>query len=176
MPNTRPKKCRICKSTFHPRNTLQVVCSVDCAGLHSQAERKRREDREHRAAKAKAKTRAQWLKEAQAVFNSYIRIRDKDLPCISCGKMHNGQWHAGHFRTTGAAGHLRFSPDNVHKQCAPCNNHLSGNLLNYRVGLISRIGLDKVEELENDNTQYKWTIDDAKSIKAKYTLLIKGMR
>lgn len=38
----------------------------------------------------------------------------------------------------------------------------------YRIGLIKRIGLVEVERLEADNTERRWTIEDAKRIKAEY--------
>ena len=93
----------------------------------------KQERKELREAKQRIKTRAEWLKEAQSEVNRYVRLRDKDLPCISCGRFHNGQYHAGHYRTVGSAPELRFELSNIHKQCAPCNNHLSGNIVNYRL-------------------------------------------
>lgn len=38
----------------------------------------------------------------------------------------------------------------------------------YRIGLIKRIGLVEVERLEADNTERRWTIEDAKRIKVEY--------
>jgi hypothetical protein len=115
------------------------------------------------------KSRADWLREAQAAFNRYIRLRDHDKPCISCGRQHQGQWHAGHYRSVGACPELRFMELNVHKQCAPCNDHLSGNIVEYRRGLIERIGIDQVEWLEGNHEAKKYTIEEIKAIKAEYT-------
>lgn len=95
-------------------------------------------------------------------------MRDADKSCISGGEGHAGQRHAGHFRSVGSAPHLRFDERNCHGQCAHCNNWLSGNQLNYRAGLIERIGIEKVEQLENDNEPKHYTIDDIKQIKATY--------
>jgi hypothetical protein len=125
--------------------------------------------KEHRAAKLKLKSRADWLRDAQAAFNRYIRLRDHDKPCISCGRNHQGQWHAGHYRSVGACPELRFEEANVHKQCAPCNDHLSGNIVEYRRGLIERIGIDQVEWLEGNHEAKKYTIEEIKAIKAEYT-------
>lgn len=83
---------------------------------------------------------------AVKVFNSYIRDRDQNQPCISCGKFTNLQ--AGHFYSAGKHRHLRFNEDNVNGQCMRCNYFLSGNLLNYRENLISKIGLTRVEKLD----------------------------
>ena len=95
--------------------------------------------KEDRAKREKLKSRAQWLKEAQQAFNAWIRLRDADKPCISCGRHHEGQWYAGHYLSTGARPELRFEPLNVHKQCSACNTHLSGNLVLYRAELVRRI-------------------------------------
>jgi hypothetical protein len=57
----------------------------------------------------------------------------------------------------------------VHKQCAPCNDHLSGNIVEYRRGLIERIGIDRVEWLEGNHEAKKYTIEEIRAIKAEYT-------
>jgi len=115
--------------------------------------------------KNKLKSLTDHLHEAQRHFNMYIRIRDEHKPCISCGKVSGVQFHGGHYRTTKAAPQLRFNEDNVHKQCAQCNNHLSGNITEYRIELVKRIGVERVESLENNNELHRYTIDEAKEIK-----------
>ncbi|HDL5482293.1 TPA: recombination protein NinG, partial [Mannheimia haemolytica] len=113
----------------------------------------------------KLKSRSAWLKDLQNIFNKFIRLRDKDLPCISCGRHHQGQWHAGHYKTVGGNPELRFNEDNVHRQCSVCNNHLHGNIVNYRVNLIEKIGLERVEFLERkDHPPLKLTIEQIKDL------------
>lgn len=165
---TKPKKCKICHTTFLPFRTTQQVCSPICAQKHAEAVRAKKERREHREAKERLKTRQQWLKEVQVVFNAYIRLRDKHLPCISCGRFHSGQYHAGHYLSVGARPELRFEVLNCHKQCAPCNNHLSGNIALYRINLVKKIGQDKVDWLEGDHEPKKYTIDELKALKAEF--------
>jgi hypothetical protein len=137
------------------------------------AEQKRRQadKAEHKARKArldKLKSRSDYFNELQTVVNKFIRLRDKDEPCISCGRFHSGQWHAGHYRSRGACPELRFNEDNIHKQCAPCNTHKSGNQAEYRIRLIQKIGLARVEWLERqDHTPLKATFPDVESIKAE---------
>jgi hypothetical protein len=140
---------------------------------NKQAEKEKRAA--HRDYKEKIKTRGDWTREAQTAFNAFIRARDSLQPCISCDRHHNGQYHAGHYRSVGSAAHLRFNELNVHKQCAPCNNHLSGNLISYRVNLIKKIGINSVEELEQDNKTTKWSIDYIKSIKKIYKAKLKEL-
>jgi hypothetical protein len=45
---------------------------------------------------------------------------------------------------------------------------LSGNLINYRRELLNRIGQAEVDRIECDNSESRFTIEDAKRIKAEY--------
>lgn len=168
----KPKKCKQCGESFIPARTMQKVCGIPCslayAKTASEASRKRAENKAHREAKERVKTKGEHAKEAQAAFNAFIRKRDELLPCVSCGRHHQGQYHAGHFRSVGSCPELRFEPLNVHKQCAPCNNHKSGNVIDYRIELMRRIGLEAVEWLEGPHEPKRYTIDDLKAIKAEY--------
>lgn len=173
----KPKKCRVvtCRALFVPSRMGQAVCGPACAMIdaprHESKARKALIEigrKELRAAKVKIKTRAQHMKEAQAAFNAWIRERDVSLPCVSCGRHHNGQWHAGHYRTVGGNPELRFEPLNVWRQCAPCNNHKSGDIVNYRLELVRRIGAEKVDWLEGPHEPQRHTIEQLQAIKAKY--------
>ena len=166
-------KCRICRAEFQKRSMTHKVCSPECAATLAAKNRDNDQRRETKAKLQALKPRQQWLKEAQSAFNAWIRYRDKDLPCISCQRHHLGQYHAGHYISTGARPALRFNESNVHKQCSACNNYLSGNLVLYRVNLINKIGINEVERLENDTKPWKWTIDMLKAIKADYSQRIK---
>jgi len=176
----KPKKCKSCGIEFTPKNSLQKVCSTKCAldlaRQNAQKERDKAEKKKLSERKAKLKSRSEWLKEAQAVFNKFIRLRDKDQPCISCGRYHQGQYHAGHYRSVGACPELRFCEQNVHKQCAPCNDHKSGNIIEYRINLVNKIGADKVAWLERqDHDPKKYTIEDCKEIIKHYKAKIKEL-
>jgi hypothetical protein len=165
----RQKTCKGCGDKFVPDRPLQVVCSVPCSWAYVGKENAKTDRRLTRAAKAKLKTRRDWLREAQAAFNRFIRLRDAGQPCISCGRHHQGQIHAGHYLSTGARPELRFEELNVHAQCAPCNNHLSGNIVLYRKGLIAKLGMEIVEWLEGSHEAAHYTIDDLRQIRADYT-------
>lgn len=173
----RPKKCRVasCRASFVPRRLGQAVCSPACALIdaprHQERARKsldQVERREIKVRKEKLKTRADHLREAQAVFNEWIRLRDAALPCVSCGRHHQGKYDAGHYRTVGGNPALRFEPLNCHKQCVPCNRHKSGDIVNYRINLVQRIGRDNVEWLEGPHEAKRYTIEDLKAMKADY--------
>lgn len=167
MKQPKPKKCRACKVKFQPRNSLQVACSPRCALDIAKDAREKRERKEIKEAKQRIKTKAEWLREAQVAFNAFIRIRDQGKPCISCDKPDNGnhQRHASHFRSVGAASHLRFNVLNVHASCATCNGVKSGNLLEYMKRLPNKIGKDKTDWLLNANFEKRYSIEYAKRVK-----------
>jgi hypothetical protein len=135
----------------------------------------RTERRQTKERKVKLKTRSDWLKEVQVVFNAYIRARDKNEGCCSCDKPASwqGQFHASHYRSVGACPELRFEELNVWKACSICNNYLSGNLIEYRIRLSAKIGLDKVEWLEGKHEPKHYTIDELKELKRIYREKIK---
>ena len=171
----KTKLCRVCRVKYTPCRPLQSVCSAECAYKYSKTIRVKAERKETKELKVKLKTKAEWLKEAQAIFNQYIRLRDKDLPCISCQRFHTGQYHAGHYLTTGAHPELRFDEINVHKQCSACNNYLSGNIVEYRINLINKIGIDAVTYLESKHQPKHYTIEDIKTLKAIYKEKVKTL-
>ena len=111
----------------------------------------------------------------QTWCNKYIRLRDADQPCISCGKHHQGQYHAGHYLSVGSHPELRFDERNIYKQCAPCNNHLSGNLINYRKRLVELKGQELVDWLEGPHEPLKLTIDDCKALINMFKTKIKEL-
>lgn len=100
---------------------------------------------------------AQLKAKAQKVFNAWIRKRDEGFPCISCGT--GKPEHAGHYFSAGHNSKLRFDERNCARQCIRCNYFLHGNQTGYRKGLINRIGIEAVEQLESKASvkgAYKW--------------------
>lgn len=180
----RPKKCRVetCRASFVPARMGQAVCSPACAMLdaprHAPKAKKALADIERKdikVRKEKLKTRADHLREAQAAVNEYVRLRDANLPCISCDSTPNdndlmtgSRWDAGHYRSVGACPELRFEPLNIHRQCVKCNRNLSGNTVEYRIRLVQRIGAEKVGWLEGLHPACKYTVEEIKAIKAEY--------
>jgi len=158
------KKCKVCKIQYPPRTSLQKVCSPTCALELNRQNKMKEFDAETRRRKQAIKTRSEWMKDAQKVFNEYIRERDKKKRCISCGTNSAGQWDAGHYRSVGSSPELRFNTYNCHKQCSVCNDHLSGNIVNYRPRLLKKIGQERLEWLEGPHEAKHYTIDDIKRI------------
>jgi hypothetical protein len=138
------------------------------------------EDRKKTREKLDAmRTKPQLVKIAQVSFNKYIRERDLLKPCISCGKppsTESNQTDAGHFRSVGSAPHMRFVEDNVHGQCKHCNQYLAGAVLEYRKGLIERIGLARVEQIESDQTVRKYTREGLQEIARHYNAEAKRLK
>ncbi|PHM46578.1 recombination protein NinG [Xenorhabdus miraniensis] len=190
----RKRKCRECSSWYEPERQLQNTCSIQCAITRAKKqEQKKREELERqrkkdntikqklardklKARRLAVKPRSYWIQQAQRAVNAYIRERDRNLPCVSCGTFTSAQWDAGHYRTTTAAPQLRFDERNIHKQCIVCNQHKSGNLVPYRVELIRRIGLAEVESIECNHERHRWTIEECKSIKSEFQEKLKILR
>jgi hypothetical protein len=157
---------------------MQKVCSPLCAlEVSRQATEKKKakeaqEDRKKTREKLDAmRTKPQLVKAAQIAFNSYIRARDMGKPCICCGKplgTEPNSFDAGHYRSVGSAPHMRFVEDNVHGQTKYCNNYLASNPVGYRKGLIERIGLTRVEQIEADQTVRKYTKEALQEIARHY--------
>lgn len=172
----RAKKCSYCRNEFVPERMGQRVCCISCAVSIAKSKREKVEKANDRQKRDSLKSRAQWARETQSAANAYVRLRDDKDPCISCGRHHQGQWHAGHYLSRGAHPELALDERNIHKQCQPCNVHLSGNQIEYRKGLIARYGVDYVEWLEGPHEPKKYTIEEYKAIKADYMKKTKELR
>ena len=178
----KPKKCRVatCRASFVPQRLGQAVCSPKCALATVEVQKAKEKKslaqadrREIKVRKEALKTRGDHIREAQQAFNEYIRTRDQAAGhlCISSGKPLDWSGNAvdaGHYRSVGSAPHLRFDERNCHAQSKQDNRFLSGNAVDYRIGLIARIGQEAVDALESDQSVRKYTVDEIKVIKAEY--------
>lgn len=197
MRKTTRRKCKVCNEWFVPQFSdirIRWCCPEHGAILAMEqrakekvkAEAKRikaqkeaeKEGRERRQKMRESfKSKSQWDKEAQSAFNRYIRIRDEGKECVSCGSPLMGKSNyltgsaidASHYRSRGAASHLKFNVFNVHSACTRCNRQLSGNAVEYRIRLIDRIGLERVERLESDNEPRRFDIPYLQRIKSIFT-------
>ncbi|HBC1013400.1 TPA: recombination protein NinG [Escherichia coli] len=180
MKQRKPKVCKVCGADFVPYRSYQKVCSGKCA-LELVREEKAKKVARERADRLKVRRQAvrplsYFMRQAQQAFNAFIRYRDRDEPCISCGRYHNGQYHAGHFLTTAAHPELRFNEDNAHKQCQPCNTHLSGNLTRYRPALIAKIGQARFDALTGPHERRRWTREECIRIRDEYRMKLREMK
>jgi len=174
----KTRRCAQCRKKIPETDaiisSLKSFCSIEHLAEYAKTDRAKRfakkvVGKEAKIKREKLKTRSDWQRDAQKAFNKYIRVRDRGKPCISCGAYmdssgHGGDADAGHYRSRGSAPHLAFHSHNCHKQCKKCNRYLSGNIVDYRIGLISRIGIEKVENVEQDNRPRNYTIKDFQRI------------
>jgi hypothetical protein len=200
-------KCKVCKKACAPSGVV-TLCSYECAHALSMKadasvkakkvkaakEAKKVFNRNTKELKKGIKRRKEWVNDLQALFNIWVRFRDKEDPCISCGRtnkqvatneapLRGGLWDAGHYHSRGAREELSFNRDNCHKQCKSCNggsgkyarkNHTVGS--EYKERLIIKIGLERVELLNTPHPSLKEqfpTIDDIRVEIARYRKLIK---
>jgi hypothetical protein len=126
----------------------------------------------------KTKTIAKLKQDVQKVFNMYIRLRDKDKPCISCGKYVEKQ--AGHFFPVSTHDGIRFDEHNVSGECSRCNCFDEGHLIGYAINLKERIGQERFDALFERAAEYKkngwkWSRQELIELKQKYTTKIKQL-
>lgn len=183
-------KCKQCRQSFDAKgNTLiDRFCNLDCAVAYGLAKKEKVAKRklvveraELKARKEKLKTKSYWVREAQAVWNAYVRWRDYGKPCASCGVVmrHIPGGHnidCSHYRSVGSAPHLRFHLHNAAAACVRCNRDLSGNVVELRKGLIARIGLEKVEAIEANNVVRKFDIEYLVRLKRIFTKKLNRLR
>lgn len=171
----RRTRCPQCKGKLEAGQRIHPAC-IDAYAEAEAVKAQRKADKQARALakldrvlvrerKAAMKRIPELIAEADRAFAAWIRERDRQAghPCISSGQPLNwsgNQVDAGHYRSRGAASHLRYDPDNCHAQAKRENRYLAGNAIDYRMGLIQRIGIERVEALEADNTPHKWQRDE----------------
>lgn len=188
---TRCKHCRV-KFTAEERGLRLHQQCIEPWMLAFQEKQKRKAVAEHKARlkveravdrrkREEQKRIPDLIAEAQKAFNAFIRERDKGQPCICCGQPLGdgplgGAYDAGHYRSRGSASHLRFDEANCHAQRKHCNRYGAGRAVDYRIGLIERIGLSEVERLEADNTVCKWDRAALVAIKALYVQKLKDLK
>lgn len=176
----RPKVCAVCGREFIPRSSFASVCRQRCAMKKVKAD-KAKEREQTRARRRELETIPELIRAAQREFNAYIRERDKDRPCICCQRPLGegdvgGGYDCGHYRSTGSAPHLRFDERNAHAQRKQCNRYGAGRAVDYRVGLVARIGREAVEALEADNRVHKWTREELREIRDTYRQKLKALK
>lgn len=179
VPVLRMRKCKACKGQYRPARQMQAACGPACAQAMAAEKRQRDEKVADRAKREAMKTRGDLVREAQAAFNAWVRARDAGKPCICCGRFstgpsRGGEFDAGHYRSRGAAPHLRFDERNVHAQLKHCNRYAFDSAA-YRTGLIERMGIEMVESLEADQGVRHYSADDLKEIKRKYSALVRAL-
>ncbi len=169
-------RCKNCKEKFEPvRFNAKYCMNEECVRVWVETEKQKQWKAKKTRLKKELMSLQDWLKLAQMTFNKYIRHRDKGLNCISCDKPAK-KANAGHFYSQGGHSNVRFHEDNVHLQCEHCNSYLSGNLLNYRIGIEKRIGTARLIVLEViAHETKKWTVQELNEIIETYKRKLKEL-
>lgn len=178
-------RCRECKQKYEPRfNSLQPTCnSTSCMASHATKTRLKRQKKEvkakdaiHNARKKKLRDedRPWHIKTLQKIFNKFIRLRDAEYPCISCGR-HNppffprkGRWDAGHFRSVGGNPELRFEEKNCFKECVFCNTKDSEHLIKYQDNLVRIFGQARVDWLKGPHDAKHYNVPELQDMIKEY--------
>ena len=194
----RRTRCPHCKGKLEAGQRIHAEC-IDAWAVAQEAKAAREADKRAKVA-AKVdramtrkqieanKTARELVKPAQDAFNAFIRERDKDQPCISCGivnppEKYGGAWDAGHFRGRGANPELRFDETNVHKQCKSCNagggkfSHKAKTVdKQYEANLPARIGAEAFARLMGPHEVLKLDRDTLRQIAVIYRAKTRDLR
>jgi len=154
-------RCKICRQLYRKWSISQKTCGPECSLELVRQEKEKKARKEYLAKKVIMRSKREWLAMTQAVINQYVRLRDLKHGCCSCDRPSTwqGQWHASHFRSVGAANAIRFNLWNINKSCSICNNWKSGNLSDYEPRLRAKIGDAKVDWLRTQNQPVTYSIE-----------------
>jgi len=168
-------RCKCCKDKFEPIRFNHKYCLKDECIRAFVAETKEKMWKQTKVRmKNELKTTSDWMKEAQKIFNQYIRLRDKHKPCVSCESKLGSKYDAGHYFSSGGHKAVTFDEDNVHGQCVACNQYKHGNLLNYQIGIEKRIGAERLLQLhEKAHQTRKYSADELQELIKTYKQKIK---
>ena len=183
-PKRRTRKCALktCRNPFEPRSMTHKCCSPSCAEQFIAVEKARQNRKERQEGLAKLKRKADYVREAQTVFNKYRRevCRIAGYGCICCDApldwVTPNKVDAGHYLSRGSSPHLKFIENNVWAQRKGCNRPGGTTRQAFRDGMERRIGIEALEELEADREPRHYTIDELKAIKAHYAEKLKALK
>tara|TARA_R100000734_G_scaffold3152_1_gene2953 strand:- start:530 stop:1060 length:531 start_codon:yes stop_codon:yes gene_type:complete len=159
-------RCKHCKEKFEAIHFNQKYCTKkECMDVWIKKAKQVQWKAKKRRMKEELRTTSDYVKEAQKWVNKFVRLRDKDKNCISCDAPLTGKFDAGHFFSAGGHGSVRFDVRNIHAQCVYCNQWEHGNLYQYHIRLLTKIGLKEFEDLEKQSKKMKkWEKDELKDI------------
>jgi hypothetical protein len=176
MKKVKQKKC-VCGTEFIPTKPLQKYCTIKCVPKKTaKVKPVKPKSPKPRPQQPENPTRVDYVRILQIVFNQYIRLRDANKRCVSCGKINDGRFDAGHFLPVSTHPQLRFNEQNVHGQCRECNSYKNGNVVAYEKGLIYRIGEEAVARLRAAKNPQKPCETELKTQIARYKAKIKELQ
>ena len=176
MANTK-KECKYCNEFVLVDSGVQTPGGFFCCIDHAIAfanektvkKRKKVQRTKDNQKREELKTYGKLQDEAAKAAQFYARMRDHGNPCISCGKhkrvkVCGSVYDGGHYRSKGSAKHLSLYTLNIHLQCVRCNRFEGGNS-DYRINLVKKLGVEKVEAIESDQRPRKYSREDLVRIK-----------
>ncbi|WP_186375129.1 recombination protein NinG [Yersinia rohdei] len=200
------RNCKVCKTRFKPATQYEWWCDEKHKDeyikqlavkarqntIQKDEQRRKKETQAERQSlkirKLELKPDSHFKKLAQQAFNEYIRTRDYDQPCISCGEtnppdLHGGQWDCGHFKTVGGFPELRFVECNAYRQCKSCNAgsaKYGGKAATvekmYRESLAEKFGQELVDWLDGPHEMNHYRRDDYIRIRNEYRAKTKALK
>lgn len=188
------RRCKICREWFHHRFPNEWWCCPEHGAeygimlrekekIKKEQQRKKEAQQERRNIKIRKlalKPDSYFKAQAQQAFNKFIRLRDHDQPCISCGEtnppdLHGGQWDCGHFKTVGGFPELRFEERNAYRQCKSCNAGSAKHgakaatvAQQYEATLVERFGQELVDWLNGPHEMTRYRREDFIRIRDEY--------
>lgn len=159
-------RCKNCREKFEPARFNMKYCLKDeCVRVF--VEKTKEKVWKDKVKKHKQGEKETWLKLARVTCHTYIRLRDKDKGCISCGKpLQTKNTDAGHMWSSGNHSYLRYNEFNINGQCSrPCNKDKAGDINNYRINFVKRYSQELLDELDQQAKKEKrYSIDDLKEV------------
>lgn len=157
--------CTYCKERFPREQMIKINAGNYCSDEHILAyavaegikfrERRLARSYGNNSGRKKGKTKDEYNNDlktrkeaAKTACHTYIRARDKGLPCICCGMPTGEDSQAGHWIPSGQNPQVRYDEDNIHLQRLNCNYFKGGDSGNYKYNLIKKIGIKRTEALE----------------------------
>lgn len=93
----------------------------------------------------KSKNKAKSKEKADKYFSLFIRERDKDKPCVTCG-VYTDSKDCGHFISRRFES-TRYDEQNSHGQCQKCNRFEYGNQFEHGLKIDEIYGKGTAEKL-----------------------------
>lgn len=178
-------RCKNCKQVFEVKRFNSKYCDeIDCKAIEAlknlekiKAKEVKDWSKRKREIVKGMETVQDLMKITQVTFNKFIRLRDNGKPCISCLNDKPKKVNAGHYYSSGGHKNLTYNEDNCHLQCEFCNSYLHGNLIEYRKNLIERIGIERVEKLDElAHVTRKYTREELRELNELYKQKIKELK
>ncbi len=117
---------------------------------------------------------------AKHYLHLFVRLRDKNKPCVSCGTPYNTEFQAGHYYKAETYSTTRFDEKNIHGQCRHCNLFKDGNINGYTLGIQNRLTKKEIDQLNQKALKskhaQKWDSEELKKIINKYKIKSKELK